>query len=331
MRGDLRSSRLSLGLLVSVFALCYEIVVIALPSKSPSSADSDPSFTRTPYHGLLHIGILTYPPSHRLLPNLMGAWGDAFLNSTFSGGMHLVTDAPQTVLTSIPTVISQKNLKFNASDRSWGWNQKPMVAKRIRSAEYFYFNTTAPWYILMTDNAFLFLENLREMLADLTRRWRAVEHSVVLGNCMSTSGQTFLQGGTGWLMSRKAVGNFLQISEKWFESTSTAEDVHFALAVKEMNVSIQEAASPYFLGQYLHIKDFDIMEFFNFERLRKCPNPVQILCRACKPFVAPFRKIVFFHHLSSTRIRRLPFPMSTYPENLGWFMCGDFPQFCLMD
>jgi hypothetical protein len=220
-------------------------------------------------------------------------------------------------------------MHYNQSDPTWAWNRKPMVGKRILSAQYFYFNTTAMWYILMTDNAFLFLENLKEMLADLSRQWQPEEESVILGNCMSQGGRPpFLQGGTGWLMSRKAVGDFLKIAPVWFQETSTSEDVHFTAAMRQINLSVKEATSPYFLGQYLYKDDYDLMEGFNFSKLYECPKVNRILCTACKPFVAPFRKIVFFHHLSLMRLRRPPHPMAVYPADLGWYMCDEFPHFC---
>jgi hypothetical protein len=138
---------------------------------------------------------------------------------------------------------------------------------------------------------------------------------------------SFLQGGTGWLISRAAVRNFLQIAPAWFEATNSAEDAYFTVAMERIALSVRNSTSPYFLGQYCHPDDLELMEKFNFSKLVKCPSPGRIVCRDCKSF----RKIVFFHRLSMLRLRMPPNPMSRYPENLGWYMCGEFPHLCKME
>jgi hypothetical protein len=199
------------------------------------------------------------------------------------------------------------------------------------SARYFYYNTTASWYILVADNTHVFLQNLKEMLRDLTRRHVPGRQSVVLGNCISRGSSIgFLHGSAGWLMSRRAVGDFLEIAASWAADSDVTNDYHFPYALQKMKLSVREAASPYFLGHYLHQDDIDIMEIFNFSRLVKCPKPGKILCKRCQPFVAPFKKIVFFHTLSGSHTRAPPNLMDRYPSNLGWYMCGDYPHFCAM-
>ncbi|OHT09653.1 hypothetical protein TRFO_21371 [Tritrichomonas foetus] len=328
-----QARRIDFRQIIYVGVIYFTVIFLIYQFVHPTKI-SPPRYSTSDLDGILHVGVLTYPKAHYLIKINNDRWANKFRKTKFFGGLHIVTDGPQDEDPSIPTIVYNPNdYNIDPNDKTWAWNRKPMVMKRILSAKYFYYNTTAGWYILMTDNAYIYTDNIGEMLRDFQTKYDPFKQSVVLGNCMS-QGQSmaFLQGGTGWIMSRVAVRNFLSISEKWFNETKSAEDVHFAVAMKYMGLDIRESSTPYVIGQYCHREDFEMMEkSFNFTSLKPCPKMSTIMCKKCKPVLGQFRKIVFFHQLSLLRITYEPFPMSKYPENLYWYMCGEFPHFCRKD
>jgi hypothetical protein len=154
------------------------------------------------------------------------------------------------------------------------------------------------------------------MLIDLGERYDPLAQAVVLGNCVAQAGgAAFLDGAPGWLMSRKAVGDFLKVADQWAAAVSAPADVEFVLAMQRMKLSVHEATSPFFLGQAHPI---------NTSELAVCPKVSQILCKRCRPFLGQLNKIAFVNRAKP----HVPVDVENYPASVHWYMCGDTPQFC---
>jgi hypothetical protein len=154
------------------------------------------------------------------------------------------------------------------------------------------------------------------MLVDLMSRYDPIFEPVVLGHCVSQS-VGFLQGDVGWLMSRRAAGDFLRIAQKWLLEHYQTADIHWTAAMQRMRLSVRDSTTPYVLGRF--------PAGLNVDDLTRCPRVGQVLCRRCKSMVAPLRNVVFLHAAGGAQVT-----LDGYPASVHWFTCGDAPQFCQM-
>ena len=76
----------------------------------------------------------------------------------------------------------------------------------------------------------------------------------MLGHCIFHCfvGGTFLQGGSGYLMSRKMAKMFVLFAEKWINESTKADDVEITRFLSYVNQTPKDCASKYFAGFGFH-------------------------------------------------------------------------------
>jgi hypothetical protein len=287
---------------IVIFVLAYIGCNVFVSFVSHTWSDVDPSLLSDTLGGLLHIGVYATGDQQPAFKS----WSSDFTSASFSGGVHVLFDATK----SLP---SEPGIAFIEAGPGQG---SPGALKRVKSASYFFYNTTAKWYIFVSDTTYVHIQNVKDMLIDLNEKYDALTQSVVLGSCIAQgSAAAFLDGAVGWLMSRKAVADFMKVADQWATSVSSADDVQFTLAMQRMKLSVRDAASPYFLRR---------VPVFNSSELPFCPTVGQILCKRCKPFLGQFNKVAFLKHGEA----REPVTLENYPASVHWYMCGETPSFC---
>jgi hypothetical protein len=272
---------------LSILLIAYVTANCFVSLTSAHWSSANPSRLGDPLNNFLHIAVASGSEEA-----VLSSWGSAFLSSNFSGGLRFLKNG------------------------SW-------AAKFAKASVYFFQNTTAKWFVMVTDQAHVYVENLGDFVVELEEGYDPVNEAVILGNCISVSGTVgFLHGGTGWIMSRKAVGDFLAIAGKGADGVN--DDRKFAGVMQTMNVSVREATSPYFLGQFRWNDEHQQSAVGDFSKLPKCPDIEQIACKLCKPVLAPVQKVVFLSTQTGVRVPDL----SQCPETIHWYMCGNSPHLC---
>lgn len=143
--------------------------------------------------------------------------------------------------------------------------------KRLTMAEYFLKNTTADFYINPTDDVFVDSSRINELASILGEKYNTNEDDVVLGNCVINCARrkSILQGGSGYIMSRKTAQKFVDFAEKWLIKTEVWDDYEFNDFLSYNNQSPKTSACPYMAGlgfDGLDNKNFD------FDSLPVCPE-----------------------------------------------------------
>jgi hypothetical protein len=130
-------------------------------------------------------------------------------------------------------------------------------------------------------------------------------------------------------MSRAMVKVFRDYSVKNPYIASKAEDIQASLVLEELGKNMRNCTSPFFLGQYLHPKDVDIMEKMVFGRLKICPSIENITDVGCRKFLARYNRLVGLHRLSRRNFSTPVIRVWNYPDNIYWYMKGEHPKFCV--
>ena len=151
------------------------------------------------------------------------------------------------------------------------------MQKRITMAEYFLKNTSADFFINPTDDVFVDSARINQFASALGRKYNTNEDMVMLGHCIfhCFHGGTFLQGGAGYLMTRKMAQKFVFYAEKWINESSTADDVEITRFLSYVNQTPKDCASNNFAGFGFHAlkkKNYD------FNMIPYCPKFYEPLC-----------------------------------------------------
>lgn len=151
------------------------------------------------------------------------------------------------------------------------------MQKRITMAEYFLKNTSCDFFINPCDDVFVDSERIGQLASILRSKYNTNEDMVMLGHCIFHCfvGGTFLQGGAGYLMSRKMATKFVYFAEKWLKESTTYDDVEITRFLSYVNQTPKDCASHFFAGFGFHaLKKHD----YDPKILPFCPNVTEPLC-----------------------------------------------------
>ena len=120
----------------------------------------------------------------------------------------------------------------------------------IKTMKDFIRNTDLEWYVRTTDDVYIDMQNFAKMMRDLTAQYNPLEDSVVKGHrCVF-----YLHGGSGWIMSRKAVENALKSLKIIALNSESGDDVIAGELFNKMKQTHTHSTA--FLGSPIH-PDFD--------------------------------------------------------------------------
>jgi hypothetical protein len=252
-------------------------------------------------------------------------WMRDFENSDWSDGIHFVSDSPVPNI-SIPTVIMDATIVSAGAYRFF--TSRSQAQKTLDSLRYFINSTDSPFLLFVTDNAYVWARNLRFLAERMQEQGITSETHFLWGNCMKNWEGEFLQGGSGYLLSRVTARRLLGFGRAWVATVWRSEDVAFEKLMNQIGLKASEGTSEFFLGQYLMLNQRKKMDRMNFAALPKCKGQRG---EGCRPFLAPFNRVVVLHRLSRLKYTTQPIPSYQFPDNVMWFQFKEFPSFCIQN
>lgn len=173
----------------------------------------------------------------------------------------------------IPNVLYlQESEKYEYLKKLPGAHAKDrdIVIKRLIGAKYFIENTTLDWYWSISDDVLLIPDNILHVIKDLNSRFNTFTDSHLEGHCVYALDRVFLQGGAGYIFSRKAAELFIEKSIPFIINMTWYDDAEFAKMRDQIGVSIPQSASKFMVGHLF----FEKMDENFYDTLDECPNPV---------------------------------------------------------
>ena len=119
-------------------------------------------------------------------------------------------------------------------------------SKWYRSMEHFLFNTSCDWYLRATHDVFINEESFEKFTSSILAEYEPREEIIILGNVVDNR---YLQGGSGFLMSRRAVEHIMMNWNSLFDKFSVhkEDDLAFGEWMSERGL-LEGANSLFFVG-----------------------------------------------------------------------------------
>ncbi|KAH0792832.1 hypothetical protein GPJ56_003242 [Histomonas meleagridis] len=183
--------------------------------------------------------------------------------------------------------------------QNYNWKSIDIYRKTYFGLSYFLHETNYRWLHRGSDDNVVNLKNLESFYESIEQKYDPLNEKVILGCCTrhaSTPG--YLQGGCGFLYSRKAVELMLPIYEDVIFNCKVSEDVCHKQFLIRLNITIINATSLSFLGHPFSKEDSERIDKNDFHDLVPCPKqhifPENL--NQCGVFHGPVNKLVFLHH-----------------------------------
>ena len=271
--------------------------------------------------------------------------GYSFLNSSYYGGLAFITNRNYVDRGYTHIIFRDSNLSTGQLDGNFDTNYHiSLMHRRVLATKYFLKNTKATYFALINDHTQVFVENIPKLLYSLERQQNINSETdpLFIGNCLNYyDTPSFLQGGAGNLLSRKAARDFLAIQSQWRMTVDIrfADDVLVTNALLLMHYSLETIDSPFFLGQYCSPemkKIFESNTTISKSQLYKipiCPKSFKLKAQPgrCVQHWGRFRDLVFLHRLTQVGPWPETFkPLSHYPSSLYFTnYYSELPSFCI--
>lgn len=162
--------------------------------------------------------------------------------------------------------------------------------KRITLAEYFLTKTDADFYLCPGDDVIVDIPRIDNFISFLKHEYNTFADLSMLGSCQTTRNNiSFLQGGTGYIMTRRMASEFIKHAYRWVRESSGPDDVEITRFLNYVGKKPSDGAIPYMCGHGL----FDLrLKKTRIDRFKKCPK---VYDNSCKQGVFKLEDIYIFH------------------------------------
>jgi hypothetical protein len=285
---------------VGVFILIPSILLIISEDGSISYGNFDLTQTRAPPR-LCFVILSSNLTKGRVRP-MMEAWGNSVRYYPAISDFYFLSieDPAMSDLPSIDLPPSYSDLYPKLVYLKPHEVSVQLVIKDAYAMEYCVTNTSADWCFRLMDDLYINEEGLDDFIEHLRTLPDPRTTAMVFGNCMDTKTvQFYLQGGSGYMFSRRAAELMVAQKNDWIVNVREWEDFHLTNFLTSLNLTSQDVDSPYFTGHFIRWAWWDRFKWNNTEiDFPDCPDEIPEQ-RECSHRLFPYHKVVFVHALKA--------------------------------
>ena len=211
-----------------------------------------------------------------------------------------------------------------------------LCSKIKESLKHFLFETTASWYIRICGDTYVNVHNFPFFLSEINQSSNPFFDTLIQGACLGKEQLTYIQGGSGFVFSRKAA---FDLYNDWdfFNMTCTEyknDDRAISVYLEHINVSFYDATSRWFVGH----------RFFGFKsayaaivnatlrksKRSKCGKAPQSR-KKCRAFYSRINEIVFWHDKTpfNNFIGKMDIILNYSTNDLFFYVPNNKPMICV--
>jgi hypothetical protein len=168
--------------------------------------------------------------------------------------------------------------------------------------DYILENTTSRWAWRGVDDCFLNFPKLWPFLDFLETRYDPLKDFVFLGHCLNVWTNTFLQGGSGWLLSRFAAARLAPFAESAMRSMKRYDDLEVADLLPKVGYHPVNGTCSVFSGHAFK-RQLAYLGDGNVGKLPRCPQDIAAFTGRCPAVLGRARDIIFYHEWPKQPIR----------------------------
>jgi hypothetical protein len=212
-----------------------------------------------------------------------------------------------------------------------GDRSRHALKSKLRAAfEHFLSETTAGWFIRIVGDTAINFEMVPLFLAELKRDYDPLTDRVIQGNCLGKYELTYVQGGSGFLFSRRAVFQLLE-DWAWIEEMSpdfSNDDRLLSHYIKHVNISWRDATNRFFVGHSFW-NFTSAWKALEFQFHRPCIERPKSK-KGCRSYFTRVKDIVFWHDRARFMrfIGRIDTIRGMIPEDLYFHIPNNKPMLC---
>jgi len=204
-----------------------------------------------------------------------------------------------------------------------------LTLKFLSSLQFFLQKTDCDYIIRVTDDVFVNFRELPFFVRDLEKFGDPRTNVVILGQCMHVRGRTLLQGGSGYLFSRRAAEVFLAEAHLLISSIDVYEDWVIASTISKIVQNIETAFSPHFMGHGFNKSDWKKLLSQDFSHFPRCPKKFWTV--GCQSMQTPLSRTVFFHQFGfEPKYHQWEYIIKNAPHDLYWYQSWYHARICRM-
>lgn len=217
------------------------------------------------------------------------------------------------------------------NSKNWGSSSQNVdrAAKRVSAADFLMSHRQFEWVVVITDDVMVNIHRIHDMISDLWRIGDPKTTPIFKGHCVELShclNKSCIQGGSGHIMSYEAARRFVEIGDNWIQTCDYADDDHISVAIKDMGMSLNDVASPYFVGLNIYAHQYYHLIKREYFKMPKCNDKYHL--QHCNYGNQPLNKLIFVHMDSWSRTEEAyPYLFGNYPDNVQWYQTVD-PNIC---
>jgi hypothetical protein len=247
-----------------------------------------------------------------------------FVRSEYFGGAHFVSESTVPSVPFPTVILNRTHWRKNGTFSHIG---QVLGSKLMESMAYFVHNSSAPFFVPMTADVYLWVQNIHFLMESVAAQNYTGESTFIWGNCLDIS-TIFLQGAI-YFMSRATARLLLPHAQRWFDSLHTAMDVDFMELLEWVGLADGEITTEHIMAQYLPCEYRHTMNEMNMSVFPSCPEKPWKASNKCKAFEVQYNRLVLLHRLTNCGFREHPVPVYRYSDDLHWSMGWITPRFCM--
>ena len=177
-------------------------------------------------------------------------------------------------------IVSQHDLSsYTKHSQQIGYNKQAEVYQNYiygftETLLSFCVNSTNKWYMRTTEDAFVDVRHLQSFIDSLEHTFDPDTDFVIKGQlCKIDNDYSYLHGGSGWIMSRKAActvnSNINSFLDKFF-MINGGDDMIMHFIQKEYGLSDDFLNTDRFLGTKLSLRSVEMLKTKNFQNITRC-------------------------------------------------------------
>lgn len=143
--------------------------------------------------------------------------------------------------------------------------------KRLIAAKYFIENTSLEWFWSTSDDCAVDLSKLDGLLDELDFLYDTENDLVFQGHCIVIDNIVYLQGGSGYIFSRKAAEQFVKIGDLFISNIVKYDDMAFHSLFEFYQIEDYQIATSHLIGHKFEVPDIKDEKMSNIE---DCPAVV---------------------------------------------------------
>lgn len=272
----------------------------------------------------VYIAVMTGAPLKYEIEYSYIHWGMEFFHTPNFGGLGFFGDS------AIESSI--KDIPYISVDISKDKSLYGLCSKLYRAIEEFLFRSDSLWMIRICEDTAVNIKTLPLFLEELNSQFDPMKDVVIQGACLGKQSTVYLQGGSGFVFSRKAAFDLYK-DWSWFNekcSQVKSDDRVVGIYLQRVGISPYHSTNRWFLGHsFLGVNSIE-EALLNRSQISHCIKPISN--KGCRSFFTKLKDITFWHDRVpfDKFVARIELIRELSGDDLAFYVPNNKPVLCLL-